>query len=147
VKNLPFEVMDRTFVNRIVYHPNVLFVPFSSPFKTWKDFEAFAKKNPEQTTWAMMGGNAATDFIVRQLLYEAGVNVSKTKPVTVKGGSDAANLCSGGHIMLGVSTPATIMPTVKANLIRAVLIAAERRHPLLPDCPTTVEMGYPRFNL
>ncbi len=144
VSNLPFKVMDRTYVNRVIYNPNVMFVPYASSMKTLADFVALAKKNPENATWCLMGGTSTTDFSFRQLFKDIGVDISKTKPITVKGGADAATMVSGGHVMIGASTPTTILPAVQGKLLRGVLMASEHRFPLLPDVPTSVELGYPK---
>lgn len=141
--DLPFKIMDRTFVASTFDNPTVLFVPFSSPFKTLGDFVAWAKKNPESVTFTLIGGTTPADFCQRQLLKVIGIDVAKTRPVMVKGGSEAVMLASGGNVVLGGSSVVSALPALNGNLIRGILITNDQRLPLLPDIPTQAEVGYP----
>lgn len=51
VRDLPFRVMDRTFISMIVYVPIITIVPSSSPHKTLSDLMAEERKDPENFTW------------------------------------------------------------------------------------------------
>ncbi len=55
VRNLPFKIMDRTFIGRIVITPMALFVHSSSPLKNMKDLEAEGKVRRSGRTWVKIG--------------------------------------------------------------------------------------------
>jgi tripartite-type tricarboxylate transporter receptor subunit TctC len=63
-KDLPFKITDRNLISIWAFSPQVVFVQPASPFKTLKDAEAEAKKDPENFTWTSLGGFSA------RLLYE-----------------------------------------------------------------------------
>jgi tripartite-type tricarboxylate transporter receptor subunit TctC len=145
-ENLPFKVMDRTFIAMITRGGMVFFVPFNSPYKTIEDVIAAAKKDPDNFTWTSLGGFGGPDIAVRQLFKATGVDISRTKPVLCKGGSDAATLTAAGNVKLGCSTPIAASGVAKAGLVRMLGITAERT-PEFPDLRTMAELGYPTVNL
>lgn len=146
VKNLPFKVMDRTFIAMTALIPDVIMVPPDSPFKSLKDVEAAAKESPEKLTWTSLGGTSPVDFVVRQFLKAIHVDVLKTKPVIFQGGSQAVVQIAGGHVMVGVASVSSVLPAFKAGTIKVLAITDKNRNPDLPDVPTTSELGYPSVN-
>jgi tripartite-type tricarboxylate transporter receptor subunit TctC len=147
VKNLPFKIMDRTFINMVALSPMVVIVPSTSPFKSMKELEAEARKDPGNLTWTCLGGSAAIDFLLRQVLNAWDVDILKTKPIMCQGGSQAATLTAGGHVKLGGGTVSGILSAVKSGTVRPLAITSKQRWPDLPDVPTTEEEGYPGVNV
>ncbi len=146
VRELPFKIMDRTFIAMTALIPEVVIVASNSPFKTLKDVETFAKQSPEKLTWTSLGGTSPIDFVVRQFLKAIDVDVAKTKAVISQGGSQAVVHIAGGHVMLGVSSVSSALPAMKAGTIKALALTSKTRFPDLPDLPTTAEAGYPGVN-
>ncbi len=143
VKDLPFKVMDRTFVAMTVYNPLITIVPASSPYKTLQDMIADAKKDPENFTWDSLGGVSGDDFVGRMIMNAAKIDIAKTKPVMSKGGSAAAILVAGGNMKMGNPASISALPHIQAGTVRALAVALKERDPLLPDVPTYAELGYP----
>jgi tripartite-type tricarboxylate transporter receptor subunit TctC len=143
VKNLPFKVMDRTFIASVSDSPLIIVVASSSPYKSLKDLESEAKKNPESFTWGSQGGSGAPDFATRQFFKSIGVDALKTKPVLVRGGSDSASLAAGGHIKMAMVTAAAGFSIIKGGLVRGLAVCDKKRCRDFPDIPTTEELGYP----
>lgn len=145
VKDIPFKVMDRTFVAMIVYVPIITIVPSTSPHKSLKDLMEEAMKDPENFTWDSLGGSSGNDVVDRMFFKAAGIDISKTKPVMSKGGSAAATLVAGGHIKMGHPSIISAWPHIQAGTVRVLAIALKERDPSLPDVPTTAELGYPNI--
>ncbi len=143
-KDLPFEIMNRTFVAIHSANPFVFFVPSTSPFKTLKDFIGEAKKNPKEVSYT--AGAPSVEFGLRQLFSAIGADISKAKSVMVKGASEAVILAAGGHITIGAAALPTTLPAIKAQTIRPLLITSKNRWPDVPDLPTSSELGYPQVN-
>jgi tripartite-type tricarboxylate transporter receptor subunit TctC len=146
VKNLPFKIMDRTFIAMTCVNPMIIFVPFTSPIKSLKELEVEAKKNPENFTWTSMGGAGSHDYVARQFFKAIGVDVLKTKPVMCQGGSQAASLTAGGHVIMGMNSIPSALPVIKGGMVRSLAITSKNRWSDLPDLPTTEELGYPTVN-
>ena len=143
VKKIPFEVMDRTFLGSIGICPFVFSVIPSSPIKSLADASDEARKNPEEFTWASLGGAALHDFAMRQLIKALGVDVLKTKPVMSQGGSQAIVITAGGNVKLGGASLPSSIPALKGNMVKGLAITSKIRWSDFPDLPTTAEVGYP----
>ncbi len=147
VKDLPFKVMDRTFIAMTTFSPQDIIVPATSPYKTLKDLMEDAKRDPENFSWDSLGGVSGDDFGARMFFRAAGVDVTRTKPVMSKGGAQGAALVAGGHIKMSVSTITTTLPHLSAGTVRVLAVCYDSRDSLLPDVPTTAELGYPSIYL
>jgi tripartite-type tricarboxylate transporter receptor subunit TctC len=146
VRDLPFKVMDRSFISMIVYVPIITIVPSNSAHKTLSDLMAEARKDPENFTWDSLGGSSGNDVVGRMFFKAAGVDVSKTKPVMSKGGSAAATLVAGGHIKMGHPSIISAWPHIQGGTVRILAVATKKRDPSLPDVPSTSELGYPTID-
>ncbi len=143
VKNLPFKVVDRTFVAVTAYTPMMFIVHPDSPFKTLREVADAMKKETETFTWTSLGGVGAQDMVFRQFAVSAGVDVAKTRAVALKGGAEAVTMTAGGHVRLGTGTWSAIAAPLSAGKLRVLAVAGPERWPHLPDALTTKEAGFP----
>ncbi len=143
VKNLPFKVVDRTFVAVTAYTPMMFIVHPDSPFKTLREVADALKKDTETFTWTSLGGVGAQDMVFRQFAVSAGVDVAKTRAVALKGGAEAVTMTAGGHVRLGTGTWSAIAAPLSAGKLRVLAVAGPERWPRLPDALTTKEAGFP----
>lgn len=143
VKDLPFKVMDRTFIAITVFNPMITICPSSAPYKTLDDLLADAKKDPENFTWDSLGGVSGDDFVGRMVMNAGKIDIPKTKPVMSKGGFAAAILVAGGHIKMGHPALISAWPHIQAGTVKVLAVALKERDPLFPDVPTHAELGYP----
>jgi len=146
-KDLPFRIMDRTFICMTAISPMVMVVPSSSPHKTLAEVVAEAQTDPGDFTWASLGGVSTIDVHYRQFFKAVGVDASSTKPIMAQGGSAAATLAAGGHVKICCGSTTGVLPGIKAGNLRAVGITGSHRHPDFPGVPTFEELGYPGVNV
>ena len=146
VKDIPFKIMDRTFVAVMTSSAQILGVPAKSPLKSMKDVEAEAKRDPGQFTWTTLGGAGGMDINSRLFFKAIGVDLLKTRAISSAGGGQAAVLVSGGNVKMGFNTVGSFLPAIGGNLVRPLGITSAKRWPTLPDLPTTAELGYPTVN-
>ena len=147
VKDLPFKVMDRTFIAITVFNPTITIVPGNSPYKTLHDLLADGRKDPEKFTWDSLGGVSGDDFLSRMVMNAGKIDIPKTKPVMSQGGAAAAVLVAGGNMKMGSPAIISALPHIQAGTVRALAVALRERDPLLPDVPTHTELGYPSVYL
>lgn len=53
----------------------------------------------------------------------------------------------GNRVNFAVPSPIVALPHIKSGKLIPLAIAQPNRSPLLPDVPTTVELGYPRLTI
>ena len=145
VKNLPFKVSDRTFVAVTAYTPMMFIVHPDSPFKTLQRTPPMRmKKDTETFTWTSLGGVGAQDMVFRQFAVAAGVDVSKTRAVALKGGAEAVTMTAGGHVRLGTGTWSAIAAPLSAGKLRVLAVAGPERWPRPAGCAHDQGGRHPR---
>ena len=118
------------------YTPDALVVSEASQIKTFKDFVAAARAQPEKITLGGSGLNSANHAAHVRLNAAFGV---KTTYVPFKGTGDMTTAVIGGHVSGAMSY--TAFAINNKGKVRALAVAMEKRHPLLPDAPTFKELG------
>ena len=142
VPNLPYKATDRTFVTLTMQTAMFLVVNANSPHQTMHDVVAAIKKDPKSITWTSLGGTGVIDLAFRKLFKHIGVDVAQTRAVASKGGADAAVQVAGGHVQLGAGSYAANAPFITSKKVRVLAVFADQRSSLLPDVPSTTELGY-----
>ncbi len=140
-KEVPYDVLadftpvtfigDNTFF--IVVHPSV-------PAKSLAELIAHAKANPKKLNYA--AGNTYALVATSMFGVNNGIEITS---VPYKSEPDAiVDLLSGQlHLMFGTAT--TVGQHVKAGTLRALATTFHERSPLMPDQPSVVELGQPKF--
>ena len=126
-------------INAIYYYhftPDALMVSADSPYKTYQEFIAAAKKDPGKMTLAGSAQFSANHMAVERLNKLAGVKITY---VPFKGTGDLITALIGMHVDGAMGyLPLAIQQKGK---VRTLAIATEKRNPALPDVPTFKELG------
>jgi tripartite-type tricarboxylate transporter receptor subunit TctC len=131
-----YKTADITPVFWFHFTPDILVVPVASPYKTFAEFIAAAKKSPGTMNLGGSGLNSANHAAHERLDAAFGI---KTTYVPYKGTGDMSMAVVGNQIDGAVTyTPFAINNKGK---VRPLAVAMEKRHPLLPDVPTFRELG------
>ncbi len=129
-------IKDFTPVASVALLSSVLVVPSASPFKTPKDIIDAAKAKPGKVSYGS-GGVGASAHLAGEL-FKSVAKVDITH-VPYKGSGPALTDVMGGQLDLMFDTGA--FSHIKGGKIRALAVAADKRHPLIPDVPTFEELG------
>lgn len=119
--------------------PLVLVVKADAPWKSYEGLVADARKTPDKFAYSSSGAYSAVHLPVEMLAHAAGI---KLRHVPYSGGGPALVALLGGHVAMTTPVPAVAVPQIKGGLLRALVITGAQRHPLLPDVPTAIELGY-----
>ena len=126
-------------INAIYYYhftPDALMVSADSPYKTYQEFVAAAKKDPGKMSLAGSAQFSANHMAVERLTKLAGVKINY---VPFKGTGDLITALIGMHVDGAMGyLPLAIQQKGK---VRTLAIATEKRNPALPDVPTFKELG------
>lgn len=117
----------------IVVHPTV-------PAKSIAELVAYAKANPKKLNYA--SGN--TFSIVGTALFVANNGIDMVH-IPYKSEPDAIIDLLAGTAQVMNASVTTVLPHVKDGKLRALATNLPERSPLLPDVPSIVEAGQPKF--
>lgn len=131
-----YKTQDITPVFWFHYTPDILVVSETSAIKSFADFLKMAKSDPGKLNLGGSGLNSANHAAHERLNAAFGV---KTNYIPYKGTGDMATAVLGSQI----DGAMTYTPFAIANKsrLRALAVAMEKRHPLMPDVPTFKELG------
>jgi tripartite-type tricarboxylate transporter receptor subunit TctC len=118
------------------YTPDALVVAESSPIRTFAEFVRAAKAEPGKISLGGSGLNSANHMAHERLNAVFGV---KTTYVPFKGTGDMTTAVIGAHVHGAMSY--TAFAVNNKGKVRALAVAMDKRHPLLPDVPTFRELG------
>jgi putative tricarboxylic transport membrane protein len=147
-KDLPYDVFDRTYIARATTTPEGMMVPTTKPWKSMDEFVKAIQTDPSSISFGMIGGTGIPDVLVYQLkaaLKAKGVDVSKTRMVTYKGGGELVPAVAGGHVSAAFVSPGEMVAMLSAGKIRVLAVTSPsgKRYKGWPDVPTMAEAGFP----
>jgi len=119
------------------YTPDAIVVSNDSPIKTFQDLIRMAKAQPGKLTLGGSGTNSANHAAHEKLNLLTGI---QTTYVPYKGTGDLTPAVIGQHVTGAMSYSAFAINTKEK--VRALAVAMDKRHPLLPDVPTFKELGF-----
>jgi tripartite-type tricarboxylate transporter receptor subunit TctC len=141
--NLGYDpISDFTPIALIAQGLSAMVVRAETPFRTLKEFVAFAKANPDKLNFAY--GNVGSLAGGAMLNAAAGI---KTNAVSYRGTPQATTDLLGGQIDFVVMDMSPTREHIKAGKLRALAVTGSRRAEAFPDVPTMVESGYQDFVL
>lgn len=126
-------------VNQVL-DPGVIWVKADSPFKTLADLVAAAKKEPNKIS-ACTTGILSDDHLAIMMLEEAaGI---KFRIVHFDSAAQQFTAILGGHVDVAFDNVGSVRKRAMAGEVRVLAMMDEQRSRLMPDIPTTKELGYP----
>ncbi|MCK8784275.1 tripartite tricarboxylate transporter substrate binding protein [Roseomonas sp. NAR14] len=114
-------------------------VPPSTPAATLAEYLAWARER-QQVFLGTFGAGAPGHFGAAILAAEAGFPV---EAVHFRATGDAMSAILTGNVQGMFGTVALVAPHVKAGRLKALAVTGPARSPLLPEVPTTTELGQP----
>ena len=132
-----YKTEDITPVYLFHFTPDAIVVSNDSPIKTFADLVKMAKAQPGKLTLGGSGTNSANHAAHEKLQAVAGI---QTTYVPYKGTGDLTPAVIGQQVTGAMSYTAFAINT--KDRVRALAVAMDKRHPLLPDVPTFKELGF-----
>lgn len=117
---------------------NAIVVRSDAPWKTFREFLDYAKKNPGKVKYGTTGVGSAMHHVMAYLELKEGI---KWIHLPYKGTADAMTALMGGHVDACSSGPEHV-PFARQGQVTILAYAEERRNPKIPDVPTLKELGY-----
>jgi tripartite-type tricarboxylate transporter receptor subunit TctC len=137
----PFDpVRDFTHIALFGGPPGVLAVHPSLPFKTLREFVAYAKANPGALNYGSPGNGTQGHLIAELFQQTTGIRLMH---IPYKGASGAVVDLVAGHIHAVSNTLTTAGAQIRSGRVRALAISSEARLADYKDVPTFKEAGHP----
>ena len=138
-KGYPVTYKDYEPIALIAVVPSCISVRADSKYKTLKDFVQDAKANPGKLRVGQAGTGSPWHLAGAALANAAGMKFSS---VPYKGAGPSITALLGGHLDATITSAGEIFPHVKAGKAKTLAIIAQKRFAVMPDVPTTIELGY-----
>lgn len=138
-KKVPYDARkDFTPIGMVANAPAVVAVHPGVAARNLQQFIALARNAKDALPYASFGIGSSPHLVTE--LFE-GATGAKLLHVPYKGGGPAVLATLSGETQLIIPSMVPVLPHIKEGKLRALGIASERRHPLLPDVPTLREQG------
>ena len=140
-KKLGYDVTkDFAPVSLVATLPFVLFASPMLPANSAGELVEYAKAHPGEINFGSTGVGSGLHLIAELFKTEAGIRIVH---VPYKGVAQALPEIMSGKVQIAFNTIPAFLPHVKAGRLKALMITADSRSPLLPEVPTAPEAGLP----
>ena len=119
--------------------PTYLVVRSESPWKSIKELVADVRQRQGQLVYSSSGIYGALHIPIEMFLQAEKL---KMRHLPTTGGGPALTALLGGHVDMTAGGPAALSAHIKAGKVRGLAGWGGKRHDLLPDVPTFMELGY-----
>lgn len=141
--NLAYKpVEDFEPIGLVAEYPMVLAIRKDFPANTLREFVDYAKTNEAKLNMAHAGVGSVSH--TGCLLLNAAIGIKPTM-VPFTGTAPAMNALIAGQVDYVCDPISGPLAHVRAGTVKGIAIAAGKRHPALPDVPTSAEGGLPEF--
>ncbi|MBP0637998.1 tripartite tricarboxylate transporter substrate binding protein [Cupriavidus sp. AcVe19-6a] len=135
---------DYKGVAMLMRAPHVIVVGKGIPVSNLKELIDYGKKKPQGLSYAS-SGPGSIQHIAGEVFHE------KTKlPMThvaYKGSAPAMTDVISGQVDVFITTPPTVMGHLQSGNVKVLAYTAPKRHPALPNIPTSAEAGLPGYEV
>jgi tripartite-type tricarboxylate transporter receptor subunit TctC len=131
-------------VAMVMRAPHVIAVSGALPVNSVKDLLDYGKKKNGGLFFAS-SGNGSIQHIAGELLSRQ-IKQPMTH-VPYKGAGPAINDLIGGNVDLFITTPPSVIGHFAGGKIKALAYTGPKRHPSMPNVPTSAEAGLPGYEV
>ena len=127
---------DLTPITPVVLFDIILCANPDLPFKTVKEFVAYAKANPGKLSYGSAGVGAMNHVGAEWFRMMTGIDIVH---VPYRGGGATINDLLGRHIKVAFLSLSTAVPHLSTGKIRILAVVEKTRYEAMPDIPTIGE--------
>jgi tripartite-type tricarboxylate transporter receptor subunit TctC len=129
---------DFTYIAKLVDDVNFIVVKADSPMKTLKDAVAEAKKKGKR--FSIAGTATGSQDHMASIDFDKAIG-QETNYLVTKSGSEVLTTLLGGHVDAAWANPSECVEQFRANQVRLLGVADNKRIADFPDVPTFKEQG------
>ncbi|RPJ10019.1 MAG: tripartite tricarboxylate transporter substrate binding protein [Deltaproteobacteria bacterium] len=125
-------------IMRIQWDTTAVLISGESKFKTLAELVDYGKKNPKMLKFAGTSPGGWSEIQTVAFFKKVGVEVTF---VPFDSGAEIKAAILGGHIHGAMEELAETLPLIRGGKLRALAVLMEKRHPAVPDVPSSLELG------
>jgi tripartite-type tricarboxylate transporter receptor subunit TctC len=138
--NAPYDTAnDFVAVAALGSSPNVVVISPEKGIRTLQELIAAAKQKAGAMTFGTAGVGSSTHFTTERLRFSAGFDGIH---VPFRGMPEVLTEVMTGRVEFCFSTIAPALPFIRDGKLLALAVSTPKRSSVLPEVPTTVELGY-----
>ena len=131
-------------ISLIATGPSAFVVHPSMPFKTIKEFIAYARANPNKLSYGTSALGTSPQLAMELLRLTTKFEIVH---VAYKSSPQALSDTIGGQIPVTAQTAPAVLPSIQSGRVRALAVTSLKRIPQLPDVPSIAEAVVPGFEV
>lgn len=131
---------DLKLIRLIAQTPHVLVVRSSVAANSLDELVKLAKAQPGKLFYASSGNGGAIHLASELFKRETGTLINH---VPFRGGGPAVLAVMAGDADVFINDASTTLANIRAGSLRALAMLSPQRSSLLPEVPTSAELGYP----
>ena len=131
-------------VAMVMRAPHVVAVSGKLPVKSMKELIEYGKKK-EGGLFFASSGNGSIQHIAGELLSRQAKQAMTHVPY--KGSGPAINDLISGNVDMFITTPPSVIGHFAGGRIKPLAYTGSKRHPSMPDVPTSAEAGLPGYEV
>lgn len=141
---LGYKWNEFTMLSLIELNPYICFVKSDSPYRTANDLMEAMRKQPGKLNFSTAGPATSQNMAAQYWMTLGKLTKDHAVGIHYKGGGEVTVAVLGGQVDFACNNAPTVIPQVKANRLRALLVTPTRLQEL-PGVPNAAEAGYPEM--
>ncbi len=130
-------------VARVGEAPLMMVISPNLPQGKLSEVIAAARQNPEKWTAALPALGAASHL--GTLMFAKQGQLPNLVTAVYKGTAPALTDVAGGHVQIQIDAIVALQGMAKAGKVKPIMVTSAKRSSVMPQVPTAVESGYPKF--
>lgn len=136
-------LVDFAPVARVGAAPLLMVISPTLPQNKLSEVITAARQQPDKWTAALPALGAASHLGTLMFARQGGLTQLTT--AVYKGTAPALTDVAGGHVQIQIDAIVSLQSMAKAGKVKPVMVTSAKRSAVMPNVPTAVESGYPKF--
>ena len=135
-------LVDFAYVARVGEAPLMMVISPNLPQAKLKEVIDAARQNPDQWSAGLPALGAAAHLGTLMFAKQGNINLTT---VVYKGTAPALTDVAGGHAQILIDSIVSLQAMAKSGKVKPIIVTSAKRSSVMPNVPTAVESGYPKF--
>lgn len=140
VPNMPFEDKDLVPLTPIALVQMIVAASSRLPVSSASELIAYARANPGKVNYGSSGPGGISHLAAELFRSAAGIDIVH---VPYRGAAPAVQDLLAGQVQMVVLDVSVLLPHIRSGAVKPLAATSTIRTALLPDVPTTAEIGLP----